>query len=643
MPVNGVTPAEAADDADDLHGGSDTAVGYVIVDGVMYVISAAVDGAPPVALGDNTATAAENMGPIMLIDGQADVDGDGDINGADDRPVPANPPSSFSSINDLATVQIIDGDFDVNRDGSITVADTYLGPTSVISMGVVYTRMDNTGPAPAPLGNSPFETPGNNSAETEDAGGADNPDRWARNSAYHVPFAPNTENFFPRVFTDAAGDPMRTGIDADIVVLVRFQNPPAEKSSDGKTTLSEVEQGTVNSAGKSEVVVRVNDANNVGLNGFATLTIAADAGSDVLFTDSNLKTHRIEINDGMGSTEIKGLPKTGAVRIMVTAAFGDFEISGYVTRLGRSTMLDVKTYSCVTKVGNLPPLPLENRCLIEAGTKAADLTESANFAPGDKFLIVGTLKDAAGNTIDKTLSGEQLTPSGTTQAIESIDNASVSDKADAIDMLPAFPAVSAKQANARLYATVDGATNNAQLGDYDIEVSGGGQKQTVSITVSGMAEDFAIGGPSHISLGGSAKFTVTATDAAGNTPAGDTCVTVSLRAKDSDATDVSIKKESADPCEDESKIKGDGTITFTVFAPVEAVEGALGRIAVLHNNTEVASHSVIFGDPAPLNVAPMAGDDVADQMVYVGAMVEVQSNFSDTPTKTCCPTRQRPT
>ena len=29
------------------------------------------------------------------------------------------------------------------------------------------------------------------------------------------------------------------------------------------------------------------------------------------------------------------------------------------------------------------------------------------------------------------------------------------------------------------------------------------------------------------------------------------------------------------------------------------------------------------------NTAPMAGDDVADQMVYVGAMVEVQSNFSD--------------
>ena len=36
---------------DDLDGGSDTAVGYLIVDGQMYVISAAVSGAPPVSLG----------------------------------------------------------------------------------------------------------------------------------------------------------------------------------------------------------------------------------------------------------------------------------------------------------------------------------------------------------------------------------------------------------------------------------------------------------------------------------------------------------------------------------------------------------------------------------------------------------------
>ena len=56
------------------------------------------------------------------------------------------------------------------------------------------------------------------------------------------PSQPNTENFFPRVFTNDSGDPTGTGIAADIVVLVRFQDPPALKSSDGKTTLSECDR-----------------------------------------------------------------------------------------------------------------------------------------------------------------------------------------------------------------------------------------------------------------------------------------------------------------------------------------------------------------------------------------------------------------
>ena len=43
------------------------------------------------------------------------------------------------------------------------------------------------------------------------------------------------------------------------------------------------------------------------------------------------------------------------------------------------------------------------------------------------------------------------------------------------------------------------------------------------------------------------------------------------------------------------------------------------------------------------NMAPMAGDDVADQMVYVGAMVEVQSNFSDPDEDMLSYIRRRPT
>ena len=447
----------------------------------------------------------------------------------------------------------------------------------------------------------------------------DDPDRFARGSMYNVPFAPNTENFFPRVFTDASGDPTSTGVDADLVILVRFQDPPAEKSSDG-TTLSEVDSDPVDASGKTDVTVRIKDANGVGLNGFATLTIAADAGADVVFTESNLKTHRVEIDDGKGTAAIEGLPKTGAVRVEVTAAFGDFSVSGNLTRLGRATSLDVMTYSCVTKVGNLPTLSADDICDIEAGTKAEDLTEATNFAPGDKFLIVGTLKDDAGNTIDRRLSAKQLKPSGTTQAIETISDAAARSKVDATSGTPAFPAISDGQANARLYATVDDATNNAQLGDYEIEVSGGGQRTTVSITISGDAENFALGGPMYISLGGSAAYTLTATDSAGNSPAGTTCVNVLLRAQDSDPSDVSIKKESSGTCEDASQLKGNGTITFTVFAPVEAVEGSRGRIAVLSDNTEVASHSVIFGEelmtpePEPMlgramNLMATANDD----------------------------------
>ena len=86
------------------------------------------------------------------------------------------------------------------------------------------------------------------------------------------------------------------GVNADIVVLVRFQNPPALKSSDGKTTLSSVTGKTVNSDGVSTLTVTIKDVNGVGLTGFANLAIDADAGSTVVFKDSNLKTHRVEID-----------------------------------------------------------------------------------------------------------------------------------------------------------------------------------------------------------------------------------------------------------------------------------------------------------------------------------------------------------
>ena len=338
---------------------------------------------------------------------------------------------------------------------------------------------------------------------------------FIRASAYHVPFAPGTENYFPRVFTDNSGNPKDTGIQADIVVLVRFQNlPSAEKGSDGKA-LSRVEGSLVSSTGTSDLTVTIRDANGVGLNGFATLTIAEDAGDTVLFVESNQKTYRAEIEDGTGMAEVKGLPKSGAVRVKVTATFGDFEVPGNVQRLGRAATLDVKTYSCVTKVGNLT-LMGDDRCRIEAGTKAEDLTEATSFAPGDRFLIVGTLTDAAGNTLNKRLNSKQLQPSGTTQALETT-NVDVGPKVPSMTSSPEYPEVTAGHANSRMFATVDKNETNAQLGSYDIELSGDGQKMTVTVTIAGEVSQISVDGPAIIpTASGVGTFTVKATDANGN-------------------------------------------------------------------------------------------------------------------------------
>ena len=67
----------------------------------------------------------------------------------------------------------------------------------------------------------------------------------------------------------------------------------------------------MNSDGVSTVTVTINDLNGVGLTGFVNLMIDADAGSTVLFKDSNLKTHRIDIKGGTGEDRDQGLAQDG--------------------------------------------------------------------------------------------------------------------------------------------------------------------------------------------------------------------------------------------------------------------------------------------------------------------------------------------
>ena len=66
-----------------------------------------------------------------------------------------------------------------------------------------------------------------------------------------------------------------------------------------------------------------------------------------------------------------------------------------------------------------------------------------------------------------------------------------------------------------------------------------------------------------------------------------------------------------------------GMVTITGVA-----EG-MATITVTASDPDGMAMQTIMVTVEEANMAPMAGDDVADQMVYVGAMVEVQSNFSD--------------
>ena len=110
-------------------------------------------------------------------------------------------------------------------------------------------------------------------------------------------------------------------------MLVKFQDPAVEKVDDA--TFSKVTPGRVSASGVSIVTLGINDKNKVGLNGFATLTIDPASDADVVFTESNLKTHRVEVVGGVikpGETaKIEGLPTRGAVRVKVTADFNSGE------------------------------------------------------------------------------------------------------------------------------------------------------------------------------------------------------------------------------------------------------------------------------------------------------------------------------
>ena len=101
---------------------------------------------------------------------------------------------------------------------------------------------------------------------------------------------------------------------------------------------------------------------------------------------------------------------------------------------------------------------------------------------------------------------------------------------------------------------------------------------------------------------------------------------------------VEVQSNFSDPDEDMLSYTADSSDDMIATATVDdmgmvtitGVAEGMATITVTASDPmgESAMQTIMVSVMTP-NMAPMAGDDVADQMVYVGAMVEVQSNFSD--------------
>ena len=109
------------------------------------------------------------------------------------------------------------------------------------------------------------------------------------------------------------------GADPSFIVKVVFLDPPSDDKNPNNEdepfsliTLDSDDLGRTKSA--IDATIQFQDANGNAVRGFVNL--AVEGGASVVFTDSSLKTHRVELEaNGMKTVEIKGLPKTGPFKI----------------------------------------------------------------------------------------------------------------------------------------------------------------------------------------------------------------------------------------------------------------------------------------------------------------------------------------
>lgn len=395
-------------------------------------------------------------------------------------------------------------------------------------------------------------------------------------------------------------------------IKVEFTGPPVlmlTGSTDNDASTLEVMDAMNATSGQEEVVLdattgetpvtlTLKDANGKPVTGAATLEVGG--GSDVQFVGSNLKTRVISVGaTGVATDMIRGLPRTGALRIPLDATVGTLELpTYYITRAGdEAASVSVNAYVCTFDSSdgaedeeNVDECMDEKEAL--GNTNTGDDPDALTVvAPGSFILLAGNAADAVGN---KSLA---LNLKWTASDASVLNVSSAEDQ----------PFAGGTTANALDFAHIQIA-DNATLGEYTIMVEDVGEDVTpaasVTFTVTGDASQLRISGPDIIDPAtGLATYTVTATDRNGNIPTDVLDNPATTAPNDGIRVSVIVRAE-GNPTVTGLKADGNldfasnGEATFTIVMPYGTRLGSRVNIVVSGGSLNATKEST-YGAVAP--------------------------------------------
>ena len=414
------------------------------------------------------------------------------------------------------------------------------------------------------------------------------------------------------------------GNNAYFVVDVLFRGGPDKGMSD-------LVIGAINKDGEAEVTITVNDKYGNPLPGqHVDFSIEASEGVTIQESGSTMRRQRTGPM-GVASITVDGLPTDGAINLGVTAMVGD-------TVIGDESIIREGDPASV-KLGN---------------------TAKGSLVEGNTFFVAARANDSAGNNVTDDVEDWEFDGGDGLMVAEDATEANAAwwddlDCPQMVAIVSDYGDANKDNPYCKMYAELgehemDVVMNlevrevtvgtGAAAGAHTVMVTADEDDSltaTTSVTVAGTPATWEFtAGPERIATNDSAMYTVTAKDADGGVPMSNECVTIKLRAEDANsAEDISVASDNrAAGCTggNTGMLDDDGTISFTVYAPVGVAANSAGRIVVEFDGGIVAQHSVTFTGRSTVvpNRAPSAVGAISNMYLTVGdAPVTVTAGFAD--------------